>query len=111
MSKIFYLFHPFILQNVGKLGHLGQQLGVGDLSLVLRIIAFPEKSNLRPVLLDVAVEGVEADVGLSVLEPLDLDGALSDIEVIVQIVFLSGKGIPRKVLRTLINIKSYKNSK
>ena len=42
-----HLLNALLLEDVGELADLGQQLGVGDLALILRIVAFPIKSDLE----------------------------------------------------------------
>ncbi len=61
------------LQHIGEAAHLGVQLPVGDLLVVLGIVAFPDDGDLIAALLQVAVDAVVGAVGGAVLEPLDRD--------------------------------------
>merc|ERR1719203_936922 len=79
------LLHASRGQHVGEFAHLRVQLAVGDLTAVLRVVADPVEGYLVPVtVLDVAVQGVVADVGLRPSHPLDLDRAFADVEVVPQ---------------------------
>ena len=64
------LLQALVLEDVGELADLGQQLGVGDRDRVARL-ALPVVGDLvTPAGLDVAVEAVGGDVELAADEPL-----------------------------------------
>ena len=52
-----------------------------------------------------SVEGVVADVELSVLHPLDLDLAVVDVEVVLQEVLLRGDLVPVKLLQKVTDVR------
>src|SRR6185503_16955519 len=59
------------LQDVGKAADLGVQLLVGELLVVLRIVAFPEDGGLVTAFGQMTVNTVVAGVECAVLEPFD----------------------------------------
>ncbi len=61
------------LEDVGEPAHLGLQLAVSDLAVVLRIIALPDDGDLVAALRHMAVDAIVGDVGDAVLEPFDRD--------------------------------------
>jgi hypothetical protein len=52
------------------------QLAIGDLLVVVGVVAFPDDGGLVAALLQVPVDAIVGDVGDAVLEPLDRDLAL-----------------------------------
>jgi len=64
------LFHPVGFEYVGELTDLGEELLVGDLGDILLRFTLENKCHLVALAgLHVAVEAVDADVELTVLEP------------------------------------------
>jgi hypothetical protein len=53
--------------------HFVVQLAIGDLAVVLGIVAFPDDGDLVGALRQMAVDAVLRDVGHAVLEPFDRD--------------------------------------
>lgn len=47
LARRAHLLNALLLEDVGELADLGQQFGVGDLALVFRVVAFPEKCDLK----------------------------------------------------------------
>eukprot|EP00123_Amoebidium_parasiticum_P017394 comp23832_c0_seq1/m.41572 comp23832_c0_seq1/g.41572 ORF comp23832_c0_seq1/g.41572 comp23832_c0_seq1/m.41572 type:complete len:727 (+) comp23832_c0_seq1:370-2550(+) len=71
-------------QHVCHLDHLFLQLLVRHRLGIGRLVALPEKGNAVAVAgLDVAVDSVVADIGLSACKPLHIDGALGHAEVVI----------------------------
>src|SRR5690606_30545571 len=64
------------LQDVGEPADMLVKLAIGDLLVVVRIVAFPDDGDLIAALVEMAVDAVVGDVGLAVLKPLDRDVAL-----------------------------------
>ncbi len=78
------LLDVFGPEDVGKLAHFLVELGVRDLARVLGIVALPMEGNLIGPGLQVAVQGVVADVELGIFHPFDLDGSVVDVEVVAE---------------------------
>ncbi len=64
-----------VAQDVGHPAHLVVQLLIGDLLVVLRVVAFPDDRGLVGALSQMPVDAVVGDVGDAVLEPFDRDVA------------------------------------
>src|SRR5690349_5892288 len=62
-------------QHVGEAANFGVQLLVGELLVVLRIVALPQDGRLVTALGKVAVNAVMADVQRAILEPFDRHAA------------------------------------
>ena len=62
-----------VAQDVGEAADLVMQLLVGDLLVVLGIVAFPDDRDLVGARRQMAVDAVVGDVGDAVLEPFDRD--------------------------------------
>jgi hypothetical protein len=65
------LLHTIRLHHVRKPADLLVELLVGDLLVVIRVVAFPDDRCLVATLLQVPVNAVVANVGDAVFEPLD----------------------------------------
>ncbi len=61
------------LEHVGEAADLGVQLLVGELLVVLGVVAFPDDRGLLAALGEMPVDAVVGDVELAVLEPFDRD--------------------------------------
>jgi hypothetical protein len=79
--------HPARLQYVGELANLLVKLAVGDLFVVLGIIALPDDGNLIAPAIEVTVQAVVADIELGTLKPLDL--GVVEIELTDLVPFLA----------------------
>src|ERR1044072_4505880 len=71
-----------VAQDVGHPARLIVQLLVGDLLVVLRVVAFPDDRGLVGALRQMAVDAVVGDVGDAVLEPFDRDVVGAEIRVL-----------------------------
>src|SRR6185369_16987750 len=58
-------------QHIGEAANFGVQLLVGELFVVLRIVALPQDGGLVTTLRKMAVDAVVTDVQRSILEPFD----------------------------------------
>ncbi len=65
------LLDAALLQDVSEAAHFRVQFLIGDLLVVLGVVAFPDDGDLLAALLQVAVDAVVSRVGLAVLEPFD----------------------------------------
>src|SRR5215470_13267879 len=63
--------YAVLFQHIGELAHLRMQLLVGNLFVILRVVALPYDCGLVAPLRQMAIDAVEARVELSVLEPFD----------------------------------------
>jgi hypothetical protein len=57
------------------------KLFVGDFSLFAGFVAFPDDGGLVAFGIEVSVEAVVGDVGLSAFEPLDFNGSFTNVVV------------------------------
>ena len=78
-----------VAQDVGHPAHLVVQLLIGDLLVVLGIVAFPDDRDLVGALGQMAVDAVVGDVGDAVLVPLD-----RDVAGIVDVLDLGRRPVP-----------------
>ena len=69
-------FHPHGFQLVGDLAHVFEEVGVGPRPIRPSLVALPQDGLLfPPTTRNVAINCVEAHIGDSPREPLDVDGA------------------------------------
>ena len=65
------LLDAVLLHHVGELADLFVQFAIGDLLVVVGVVAFPDDGNLVGALLQVAVDAIVGDVENTVFKPLD----------------------------------------
>jgi hypothetical protein len=65
------LLDAVLLQHIGEAADMLVQFVVGDLLVVIRVVAFPDDGDLVAALLQVPVDAVVGDVEDAVLVPLD----------------------------------------
>ena len=68
-----------LLQHVGEAADVLVELAVGDLPIVIGIVALPDDRRLVAPLLQVPVDAVVGDVEHAVLEPFDRDLAGKEV--------------------------------
>ena len=73
------LLDAVLLQHIGEAADMRIELPVGDLAVVIRVVAFPDDGDLIAALLQMPVDAIVGDVELAVLEPLDRDLAVKDV--------------------------------
>ena len=65
-----------LLHHIGEPADMLVQLVVGDLLVVVGVVAFPDDGDLVAALLQMPVDAIVGDIGQPVLEPFDRDLAL-----------------------------------
>ena len=65
------LLDAVLLHHIGKPADMLVELVVGDLLVVVGVVAFPDDGDLVAALLQMPVDAVVGDIGQAVLEPFD----------------------------------------
>ena len=66
-------FDAVRFQHIGEFAHFAVQFLIGDVPGFIGIVAFPDDGGLVGAFGEMAVDAIQRDIGLSVLEPVDRD--------------------------------------